>query len=358
MCYGSTRCNLSYIKAKIPFERFPQTIHSQARTRQTQNNLWITYFGLFECLKWGTLVSQVYIGPQGSYNTARRIGLVLGIERTVIVNGRRSLSPGWRRETAKSDNAGILTFAEVGVYIQSKIQHWKRFRISFALASRFTIENLIINFVSQKEKKIIYIIIRESIGRLLKFHRVVTLFFELLRIIVESILPEMMYEHSLWLNSTHRKGQIATGTLQPHRLWSFTTGVRSNMAAYGWKYWWQSERSPRFVRWWVKILLYYCICMLRCCPLAGLPSQDASCPASCLLTSQGNITQAFQKVVWHLMLTNSIHFPWTFSLFKHTHLCTLKARLTAFELALAGFGIVYARRAGLTIGRKLASLAW
>lgn len=69
------------------------------------------------------------------------------------------------------------------------------------------------------------------------------------------------------------------------------------------------------------------------------------------------ITQAFQKVVWHIVLTNYFHFPWLFSLFQHTDLCTLKARLTAYQLALAGFEIVYARRAGLTIGRKLASLA-
>lgn len=52
------------------------------------------------------------------------------------------------------------------------------------------------------------------------------------------------------LDSNTRKGQKALPELCS-RIGSdnFNIGVRSNMAAYGWKYWWQSERSPRFVRW-------------------------------------------------------------------------------------------------------------
>ena len=55
------------------------------------------------------------------------------------------------------------------------------------------------------------------------------------------------------------------GTLQPYSaaIVSKHRWSRSSMEDYGWKYWWQSERSPRFVRWYGINPLFRCLCW--CC---------------------------------------------------------------------------------------------
>ena len=55
------------------------------------------------------------------------------------------------------------------------------------------------------------------------------------------------------------------GTLQPYSaaIVSKHRWSRSSMEDYGWKYWWQSERSPRFVRWYGRTPLFRCLCW--CC---------------------------------------------------------------------------------------------
>lgn len=127
MCFGSTSCNLSYIKAKNRLERFPQTIHSQARTRQSQNNLWITYFGLFEYLKWGTLVSKFYIGPQGSYSAAHRIWSGARNQTHCYSEGAtRSLQAG--REKPQS---------------QTMLVYWRLRKLVFTFKVKYSIESVL-----------------------------------------------------------------------------------------------------------------------------------------------------------------------------------------------------------------------